>query len=71
MSLHTETLDRQYLELSQITGARTQREIELAKAVERAFLAGLSIRNDPRFQIMQSREQWKKYKEVMLNGLLD
>ena len=59
----TETIDRLFLELSQITGARTEREIELAKAVERAFLAGLSIGNDPRFQIMQSREQWNNYKK--------
>ncbi|WP_422444104.1 hypothetical protein [Endozoicomonas sp. ALB091] len=71
MSQQTEVIDKLFLELSQFTRARTEREMELAKAVERAFLAGLSIGNDPRFTMKDSRDQWEKYREVFLTELLD
>ena len=38
--LHTETLDKLYLEWSQFTKARTQRELELAEALQFAVANG-------------------------------
>ncbi|MCG7915914.1 MAG: hypothetical protein JAY71_18770 [Candidatus Thiodiazotropha weberae] len=71
MSQQTKTIDKLFLELSQFTKARTQRELKLEDAVERAFLAGLNIGNNPQFQMTQSMDQWTKYKKLMLKDLLD
>ncbi|WP_066016076.1 hypothetical protein [Endozoicomonas atrinae] len=62
----TETIDRLFLELSQVTNAFTGRELALARAIERAFIAGLGIGNAPGFSMFDSTEQWEKYRDLIL-----
>ena len=67
--METQTIDKLFLELSQITKARTENEIILSYAVERAFKAGLSIGNSPNFKMSQSDDEWARYREYHLQEL--
>ncbi|WP_422138330.1 hypothetical protein [Endozoicomonas sp. ALC020] len=69
--METETIDKLFLELSQITKAKTETELILGVAVERAFKAGLSIGNSPTFSMQDSQKRWEGYRDYHLQEVAE
>ncbi len=64
----TETIDKLFLELSQITRARTDREIRLEAMIEKAFVAGCYIGYSPNFNLNHVQVEWEKFKRQHMLG---
>lgn len=63
--MDTETIDRLFLELSQVTNAVTEKEILLKREIKKAFMAGLSIGNSPNFKMsITCEDEWLEYKKL-------
>ncbi|WP_330925025.1 hypothetical protein [Candidatus Sororendozoicomonas aggregata] len=67
----TEAIDQLFLELSQVTKAKTATEIILGYAVERAFKVGLRIGNSPDFSRQDAQKEWEKFRDYHLREVAE
>ena len=67
--METEAIDKLFLELSQITKAKTQREIALEKMVEKAFAAGCNIGYSPLFNLNKVSTEWDRFYRYHMMGI--
>ena len=69
--METEIIDRLFLELSQFTKAKTETEVILGIAVERAFKAGLRAGSNEGFSMSNAQEIWEGYRDYNLQEVAE
>ncbi|MGO0305918.1 hypothetical protein ACTL6P_04780 [Endozoicomonas acroporae] len=59
--MKTETIDKLFLELSQVTTATTEKELSLQKLMKQAFMAGYEVGRSPLKNKVSIDDEWLRF----------